>query len=116
MSASVRTLGNTASIKGGLPIGQADLVAAPCHQWRKPAFTEFEKEFNHKSREPSQDLSTALLILGGPIVATSVLAQSDDGHGLVMPGGDGLPWMWLPILLGFAAVGLVAWIVNQKRK
>ncbi|MFO7550147.1 MAG: hypothetical protein R6W80_01975 [Haliea sp.] len=62
-------------------------------------------------------LSTALSI-GGPILTTSALAQSQDGHGMGSGGvmGGGYGGMWLPILVVIAVAGLVAWIVSQKRK
>lgn len=71
-------------------------------------------------------LSAALLI-GGPIVATSALAQSQGGYGMGsggMMGGYGAGWMGtggyggflLPILLVVVVAGLVAWIVTQKKK
>lgn len=74
-------------------------------------------------------LSTAILI-GGSIVATSALAQSQGGYGPgngtgsgMMGGGYGGGWMgggyggiWLPVLLVVVIAGLVAWIVAQKKK
>ena len=69
-------------------------------------------------------LNSAVLI-GGPIVATSALAQSQGGYGMGsgMMGGYGAGWMgggyggiWVPILLVAVVAGLVAWIVAQKRK
>ena len=69
-------------------------------------------------------LSAALLI-GGPIAATSALAQSQGGYGpgSGMMGGYGTSWMGsggyggilLPVLLVVVG-GLVVWIVAQKRK
>jgi len=63
----------------------------------------------------------ATLLMGGPIVATSALAQSQGGSGMM--GGYGANWMgggyggiWLPILLVVVVAGFVAWIVAQKRK
>ena len=68
----------------------------------------------------SKTLSTAALI-GGTIVATSAVAQSQGGYGMM--GGYGAGWMgggyggiWLPVLLVVVVAGLVAWIVAQKRK
>ena len=70
-------------------------------------------------------LSTALLICG-PIVTTSALAQSQGGYGMGsggMMGGYGAGWMgggyggiWVPILLVAVVAGVVAWVVTQKRK
>lgn len=71
-------------------------------------------------------LSAALLI-GGPIVATSALAQSQGGYGMGsggMMGSYGAGWMGgggyggflLPVLLVVVVAGLVAWIVAQKKK
>jgi len=70
-------------------------------------------------------LSAAVLI-GGPIVATSALAQSQGGYGMGsgMMGGYGAGWMGgggyggilLPVLLVVVVAGLVAWIVAQKKK
>ena len=71
-------------------------------------------------------LSAALLI-GGPIVAASALAQSQGGYGMGsggMMGGYGAGWMGgggyggflLPVLLVVVVAGLVAWIVAQKKK
>ncbi|HUX24076.1 MAG TPA: hypothetical protein VMV87_05610 [Burkholderiales bacterium] len=69
-------------------------------------------------------LSAALLI-GGPILATGALAQSQGGYGMGsgMMGGYGAGWMGggyggilLPVLLVVVIAGLVAWIVAQKRK
>ncbi len=74
----------------------------------------------------------ATLWLGGPIVATNALAQSQGGPGpgAGMMGGNGPAWMgaygagwmggygglWLPILLVIVVAGLVAWVVTQKGK
>ena len=66
-------------------------------------------------------LSAAVLI-GGPIVASSALAQSQGGYGMGpgMMGGygwmGGYGGMWLPILLVAVVAGLVGWIIGQKRK
>ncbi len=68
-------------------------------------------------------LSAALLI-GGPIMGTSALAQSQGGYGPGMMGGYGGGWMggwmgggmWIPVLLVVAVAGLVAWIFAQKKK
>ena len=63
----------------------------------------------------------AALLMGGPIFATSALAQSQGGFGMM--GGYGAGWMGggyggivLLILLIVVVAGLVAWIVAQKRK
>ncbi|MGP1677640.1 MAG: hypothetical protein ACTS6J_10835 [Burkholderiales bacterium] len=72
-------------------------------------------------------LSVALLIICGPIVAASALAQSQGGYGMGsggMMGGYGAGWMGgggyggilLPVLLVVVIAGLVAWIVAQKKK
>ena len=65
-------------------------------------------------------LSAALLI-GGTIVATSALAQSQSSYGMM--GGHGNGWMGggyggflLPVLLVVVVAGVVAWIVVKKRK
>jgi uncharacterized membrane protein len=71
----------------------------------------------------SKILSAAASI-GGSIVATSVLAQSQGGYGPGgMMGGYGAGWMgggyggiWVPILLVAVVAGVVAWVVTQKRK
>ena len=66
-------------------------------------------------------LSAAVLI-GGPIVASSALAQSQGGYGMGpgMMGGygwmGGYGGMWLPILVVAVVAGLVGWIIGQKRK
>lgn len=69
-------------------------------------------------------LSAAVLI-GGSIVATSALAQSQGSYGMGsgMMGGYGGGWMGggyggilLPVLLVVVVAGLVAWIVAQKNK
>jgi hypothetical protein len=69
-------------------------------------------------------LSVALL-MGGPVLATSALAQSQGDHdsGSGMMGGYGAGWMGsgyggmlIPVLLVIVIAGLVAWIVVQKRK
>ena len=63
--------------------------------------------------------------MGGPIVATSALAQSQVGSGMGsgMMGGFGGGWMGggyggmlLLVSLVVVVAGLVAWIVAQKRK
>ncbi|MBE0614621.1 MAG: hypothetical protein IH604_13205 [Burkholderiales bacterium] len=73
---------------------------------------------------------SATAVIGGTIVATSVLAQSQGGYGPgngmgsgMMGGGYGGGWMaggyggiWLPVLLVVVIAGLVAWIVSQKKK
>lgn len=68
---------------------------------------------------------SATLLLGGLILATSALAQSQDGNvsGSHMMGGYGAGWMGggyfgmlIPVLLVVVIAGLVAWIVAQKRK
>ncbi len=66
---------------------------------------------------------SAVLLMGGPVAATSALAQAQGGYGLGMMGGDGAGWMGggyggmlLPVLLVVVVAGLVAWIVAQKRK
>lgn len=75
-------------------------------------------------------ISNAALLVGGPIVAASALAQSHGGYGPGngmgsggMMGGYGAGWMgggyggiWLPVLLVVVVAGLVAWIVAQKKK
>ena len=69
----------------------------------------------------SMTLSAAALI-GGSIVATIALAQSQGGYGMM--GGYGGGWMGgggyggilLPVLLVVVVAGLVAWIVAQKKK
>ena len=69
----------------------------------------------------------AAVLMGGTIVATSALAQSQGGSGYGMDsgmmGGYGAGWMgggyggiWLPVLLVVAVAGLVAWVVAQKKK
>ena len=67
----------------------------------------------------------AALLMGGPVVATSALAQSQGGYGMGwgMMGGYGADWMGggyggllLLVLLVAVVAGLVAWIVAQKRK
>ncbi|MDP2240161.1 MAG: hypothetical protein Q8K18_08365 [Burkholderiales bacterium] len=73
-------------------------------------------------------LSTAVLI-GGPIVSASALAQSQGGYGPGndmgsggMMGGYGFGWMggyggiWVPIVLVIVVAGLVAWVVTQMKK
>ena len=73
---------------------------------------------------------SAILLMGGPVVATSALAQSQGGSGSGygmgsgMMGGYGAGWMGsggyggilLPVLLIVVVAGLVAWIVAQKKK
>lgn len=65
-------------------------------------------------------LSAALLMVGS-ILATSALAQSQggpgmmDGHGAGWMGG-GYGMMLIPVLLIVVIAGLVAWIVAKKRK
>jgi hypothetical protein len=70
-------------------------------------------------------ISSAAVLMGGPIVATSALAQSQGGYGMGsgMMGGYGGGWMGggyggilLPVLLVVVVAGLVAWIVAQKKK
>jgi len=65
---------------------------------------------------------SAALLMGGPIAATSALAQSQGG-GSGMMGSYGAGWMgggygemWLPVLLVVVVAGIVVWIVAQKRK
>ncbi len=71
-------------------------------------------------------LNTSAL-LGGTIMASSALAQTQGGSGYSMGpgmmGGYGAGWMgggyggiWVPILLVIVVAGLVAWFVAQKRK
>ena len=66
-------------------------------------------------------LSAAVLI-GGPIVASSALAQSQGGYGMGTGMMGGYGWMggyggmWLPILVVAVVAGLVGWIIGQKRK
>ena len=79
-----------------------------------------------------QTLSAAALT-GAMIVTTTALAQPSqggNGPGYGMMGGDGPGWMsgygfgwmggyggiWLPILVVILAAGVVAWVVNQKKK
>lgn len=70
---------------------------------------------------------SATAMIGGTIVATSAMAQSQGGYGMGsggMMGGYGAGWMGgggyggflLPLLLVVAVAGLVAWIVAQKKK
>lgn len=78
-----------------------------------------------KGMNLKRTLSAALLICG-PIVATSALAQSQGGYGMGsgMMGGYGASWMGgggyggflLPVLLVVVVAGLVAWIVAKKKK
>jgi uncharacterized membrane protein len=66
----------------------------------------------------------AAALAGGTIVSASALSQSQGsyGPGSGMMGGYGSNWMggyggmWLPILVVVVVVGLVAWVVAQKRK
>jgi len=65
----------------------------------------------------------AAVLIGGTMAAASALAQSQGGYGSGMMGGYGPGWMgggyggvWLPVLLVIAVVGLVAWVVAQKKK
>lgn len=65
-------------------------------------------------------LSTAALT-GGTIVAANALAQGQGGYGSGMMSGYGAGWMGgyggilLPILL-VVVVGLVAWVVMNRKK
>ncbi len=87
--------------------------------------SNFESSSTMKRMNLRNALSAALL-MGGPIVATSALAQSQSGYGMGsgMMGGYGAGWMGgggyggilLPVLLVVVIAGLVAWIVAQKRK
>jgi hypothetical protein len=64
---------------------------------------------------------SAAVLTGGPIAATSALAQSQGGYGMM--GGYGSGWMGnggyggilLLLLLVVVVAGLVAWIVAQKK-
>ena len=74
-----------------------------------------------KQMQLRKTLSAAVLI-GGPIVASSALAQSQGGYGMGTGMMGGYGWMggyggmWLPILLVAVVAGLVGWIIGQKRK
>ena len=76
---------------------------------------------------------SAAALMGGAIVTTNALAQSQGGYGQGSGmmggngggwmGGDGSSWMGgygggilLPLLLVIVVAGLVAWAVAQKRK
>ena len=69
---------------------------------------------------------SAAILTGGPIMATGALAQSLGGYGMGsgMMGGYGTGWMGgggygeilLLVLLVGVVVGLVVWVVAQKRK
>jgi hypothetical protein len=68
---------------------------------------------------------SAALLTGGPILATSALAQSQGDHdsGSSMMGDYGAGWMGggyggilITVLLVVVIAGLVAWIVAKKRK
>jgi len=69
---------------------------------------------------------SATAMIGGSILATSALAQSQGGYGMGpggMMGDYGAGWMgggyggiWVPVLLVLVIAGLVAWIVAQKKK
>lgn len=65
----------------------------------------------------------AVLLIGGPILATNALAQSQGSHGWGMMGGNGVGWMGggyggvlIPVLLVVVIAGLVTWFVAQKKK
>jgi hypothetical protein len=66
----------------------------------------------------------AAILAGGPLAATSALAQGGYGMGAGMMGGYGAGWMggggyggiWLLVLLVAVIVGLVAWIIAKKGK
>lgn len=65
----------------------------------------------------------AALLMGGPILAANALAQAQGGRGSDMMGGHGAGWMGsgyggvlIPVLLVVVIVGLVIWIVVQKKK
>jgi hypothetical protein len=74
--------------------------------------------------------SSAALLMGGSVAATSALADapqggygSGSGMGHGMMGGYGADWMgggygglWLPILLVAVIAGLMGWIVARNRK
>ena len=74
-----------------------------------------------KQMQLRKTLSAAVLI-GGPIVASSALAQSQGGYGMGTGMMGGYGWMggyggmWLPILVVAVVAGLVGWIIGQKRK
>ncbi len=67
---------------------------------------------------------TAALLIGGPILATSALAQSQGGYGMGsgMMGGYGTGWMggyggmWMPILVVAVVAGLVAWMQDLSAR
>ena len=65
---------------------------------------------------------TAAVLSGGPIVATSALAQSQSGYGMMgsygagWMGGGGNGGILLLLLLVVVVAGLVAWIIAQKKK
>ena len=67
-----------------------------------------------------KNLNTAVL-LAGTIVATTALADMQQG-GSGMMDGYGTGWMdgsggiWVPILLFAVVAGLVGWIVAKKKK
>jgi uncharacterized membrane protein len=94
-----------------------------------------EWSFAMKRMNLSKILGAAIfIVMGGPVVAASTLAQSQgsygpgNGNGMgsgMMGGGYGGGWMgggyggiWLPVLLLLVIVvaGLVAWTVAQKRR
>jgi hypothetical protein len=63
------------------------------------------------------------ILAGGPLAASSALAQGGYGMGTGMMGGYGAGWMgggyggiWLLVLLVAVIVGLVAWIIAKKSK
>ncbi len=77
---------------------------------------------------------SAVILLGGSLVAASAWAQPaqggygpGNGMGPGMMGSSGYGWMggswmggyggiWLPILLVVVIAGVVAWVVSQKKK
>jgi len=65
-------------------------------------------------------ISRAIPVCALPLLVIGV-ASAQSGH-MTNEGMGGFGWMggyggaWLPILVVFAAVGLVAWIVKQKGK
>lgn len=127
MRSSARTTRTVATIKDykdSLAMGHAD----PIEQNIAAASNGNVNSINTKWIWPMKrmnlrnTLSTALL-MGGPILATNALAQSQGGYGSDMMGGNGAGWMGggyggilVPVLLVVVIAGLVAWIIAQKKK
>jgi uncharacterized membrane protein len=122
MRGSARTLKRRAYITTFSLFGNADFIGKRSWLATEPTHLFNLKWSSAMKRIDLRKTLSAAVLSGGPIVATSALAQSQGGYGMMgsygagWMGGGGYGGMLLLLLLVAVVAGLVAWIVARKKK